>query len=77
VYLGALTSGRGRSIGSTLTLTGLSIDQSAEPVIVRVGLIGDEVPPDSDTLAGLLAADYGRAVDVAHVPTESGSAPAP
>ena len=46
---------------------------------MTVAVTGDEAPPDPLELAGLLAAEYGRAVDVevVFVPVISATAPDP
>jgi uncharacterized hydrophobic protein (TIGR00271 family) len=62
-----------------LTLAGISLERSADPILVRVAVTGDEPLPDPLGLARLLAADFGRAVDVDVVfePVASASAPDP
>jgi uncharacterized hydrophobic protein (TIGR00271 family) len=62
-----------------LTLAAISVERSVEPILVRVAVTGDEPLPDPLGLARLLAADYGRAVDVDVVfePVASVSAPDP
>ena len=62
-----------------LTLAEIALDRSADPIIVKVALTGEDTPPDPLELAGALAADYGRAVDVdvVFVPVQRASAPEP
>jgi uncharacterized hydrophobic protein (TIGR00271 family) len=62
-----------------LTLSAISLDRSADPITVTVAVTGDEAPPDPLELAGLLAAEYGRAVsvEVVFVPVTGATAPDP
>jgi uncharacterized hydrophobic protein (TIGR00271 family) len=62
-----------------LTLAAVSVERSADPLLVRVAVTGDEPLPDPLGLARLLAADFGRAVDVDVVfePVINASAPDP
>jgi uncharacterized hydrophobic protein (TIGR00271 family) len=62
-----------------LTLSGIEIDHSADPILVTVGVTGSAAPPDAAALAELLAEDLGDAVDVdvVFVPVTSGSAAVP
>jgi uncharacterized hydrophobic protein (TIGR00271 family) len=75
----AATASEVREWAPDLKLTRVTVDRSTDPVRVTVGLTGVETPPDPELLAGLLAQDLRRAVDVdiVFVPLESGSAPAP
>jgi uncharacterized hydrophobic protein (TIGR00271 family) len=62
-----------------LTLESVEIDRSEDPLLITVGVTGGGVPPDPSSLAGMLAVDFGKAVDVdvIFVPVSSGSAAAP
>jgi uncharacterized hydrophobic protein (TIGR00271 family) len=68
-----------RAWAPDLKLNDVTIDHSADPVVVTVLVTGTEAPPGVDMLAGRLADDFDRAVDVdlVFVPLVSGSAPAP
>jgi uncharacterized hydrophobic protein (TIGR00271 family) len=65
--------------GPDMTLTDLQVDDSAEPTLITVDLIGRELPTDVDGLAGMLATELGRAVDLRVIfrPMARVSAPAP
>jgi uncharacterized hydrophobic protein (TIGR00271 family) len=65
--------------GPGLTLDRIDIDRASDPILVSIGVTGSAAPPDPSRLAGLLAADLGKAVDVdvVFVPVSSGSAAAP
>jgi uncharacterized membrane protein len=62
-----------------LTLDQIEIDGFEDPLLVTVGVTGTVAPPDPSSLAGLLAKDLDKAVDVdvVFVPVSSGSAAAP
>jgi uncharacterized membrane protein len=62
-----------------LTLDHIEIDGSEDPLRITVGVTGMTAPPDPSSLAGLLAEDLDKAVDVdvVFVPVSSGSAAAP
>jgi uncharacterized hydrophobic protein (TIGR00271 family) len=62
-----------------LTLQGVAIDHSQDPMTITVTVTGSDIPPRAGLLADRLAQELGRAVhvDVIFVPVESGIAPAP
>ena len=63
----------------TMTLDGVLIDHSKEPVVVTITVAGRGSAPDATVLASRLAERWDRAVDVdvVFVPVDSGSAAAP
>jgi uncharacterized hydrophobic protein (TIGR00271 family) len=68
-----------RAWAPDLRLNDISIDRSVDPVAVTVAVTGPAAPPDVPSLAGILAADLDRAVDVdvIFVPVANAGAPAP
>jgi uncharacterized hydrophobic protein (TIGR00271 family) len=57
------------------TLDRIEIDGSEDPLLITVGITGAAPSPDPSSLAALLAADFGKVVDVdvVFVPVSSGS----
>jgi uncharacterized membrane protein len=68
-----------RAWAPDLRLNDISIDRSVDPVAITVAVTGPAAPPDVPSLAGILADDLDRAVDVdvIFVPVANASAPAP
>jgi uncharacterized membrane protein len=68
-----------RAWAPDLRLNDINIDRSVDPVAITVAVTGPAAPPDVPSLAGILADDLDRAVDVEviFVPVANASAPAP
>ena len=68
-----------RTWAPELSVRGVEIDRSTDPMTVRVSVVGPEAPPDPGAFAALVAEDLDRPVrvEVAYAPLVISEAPAP